>query len=105
MTYLAGVYPYLAWAEPACLRLEAGWLIEAIAILPDASSGQASGQVAGSGWDHMGTGALSVEEAPDLRALLMVRPDGSVEELDAGTISRRSAQRGLTSLYALMGAV
>jgi hypothetical protein len=68
-----------------------------------ATSGEAGAQQWGWGV-QVGTGALGAEEAPDQRALVMVSPDGSIRDLGPSTVSRRSAHRGLTSLYAPAGA-
>jgi hypothetical protein len=89
MAYLAGAYPELMWSEPACLRLEAGWLVEAVAVALH---------------DGGGRGGFATPGEPTVRALVMVGPSGSVEELGQGTISRRSAHRGLASLHVLAGA-
>lgn len=80
MAYLAGRYPAVAWGEPSALRLGGGWLVEALAS---------------SGYEGDGTEGAG---QPRLRSLVMVSPEGSVEEVGAGSLSRRSAHRGLAIL-------
>ena len=80
MAYLAGRYPALRWGEPSTLRLDGVWLVEALA----------GGEMDGAAW---------ADDGPQVRALVMVGPAGSVEEVGAGSLSRRSAHKGLASLY------
>lgn len=80
MAYLSGRYPYLEWWRQASLHLGGGWLVEAAAI----AEGEGVAEDLGDG--------------PEVRALVMVMPGGSVEEVGASSLSRRSAQRGLTNL-------
>lgn len=44
-------------------------------------------------------GAGWADDGPQVRALVMVGPEGSVQEVGAGSLSRRSAHKGLASLY------
>lgn len=89
MAYLTGRYPALQWGEPSALRLDGGWLVEALAGADREE-------------DREGAGRGCLDE-PQIRALVMVTPEGSVEEVGAGSLSRRSAHRGLTSLYSSSG--
>ncbi|MDA8303351.1 MAG: hypothetical protein M0005_17860 [Actinomycetota bacterium] len=79
MAYLAGRYPSLEWWRQASLHLGGGWLVEAVAVA------------------DQGDEAEDFGGGPEVRALVMVRPGGSVEEVGADSLSRRSAQRGLTN--------
>ena len=101
MAYLAGAYPGLYWREPSSIRLEAGWLVEAAA----GSDGEGFEEPSNP-WQsqdlRLDTEAV-IGEQLEVRALVMVSPSGSVEELGASTLSRRSAHRGLTTLHAQLG--
>ena len=80
MAYLAGRYPALQWGQPSALRLDGVWLVEVFA----------GGEIGGAAW---------ADDEPQVRALVMVGPEGSVEEVGTGSLSRRSAHKGLASLY------